>query len=199
MAKIWQGAWNNSQILVHSDITASWNFCRFVGCISVLWTVSAVLEQVYLIKWPVSESHMCSAERKPLDTPSFYYRICFTKHTVHSLYLSPLHLEIERHSCFNHSLHKSMQRTVRFYHIVKTLPWRCGQECPNAFSTAQCMSQLNTVNSIHYQCLPVPGIEATCGDKGDCTAGKHWRQAQRSQREKNEYTVSNNNEEFIVD
>lgn len=34
-------------------------------------------------------------------------------------------------------------------------------------------SMLNTLSSIQYQCLPVPGIEATCGDKGDCTAGKH--------------------------
>lgn len=32
---------------------------------------------------------------------------------------------------------------------------------------------LNILSSTHYQCLPVPGIEATCGDKGVCTAGKH--------------------------
>lgn len=34
-------------------------------------------------------------------------------------------------------------------------------------------SMLNILSSTHYQHLPVPGIEATCGDKGDCTAGKH--------------------------
>lgn len=32
---------------------------------------------------------------------------------------------------------------------------------------------LNILSSTHYQRLPVPGIVATCGDKGDCTAGKH--------------------------
>lgn len=41
--------------------------------------ILGVFEQLYLVKRPKSEFHMCSIESKPLDTPSFILQNSFHK------------------------------------------------------------------------------------------------------------------------
>lgn len=129
MAEITQGACDIPQILIHRErhdsiaklLPICWLHNRTVNYIRSIWKG----------KWPVGECYMCSGESKPLDRPWSYYRISFTKHnTKFVLATTSLQLEIEGH----HALIKictSQCRGPSFY-IIKTLPWRCGQERPDA-------------------------------------------------------------------
>lgn len=62
----------------------------------------------------------------------------------------------------------------RHFVIIAFCNWGFNYEQPYSLLLSVGISSMfNTLSSIHYQYLPVPEIEATCGDKGDCIAGKH--------------------------